>query len=79
MDCLIVDVDRSNAKLTLFRDYIYYWIASPVSEYSHQQTLLKVAADGSTRPHCNASYECWSLGMDIVFHGIWAETDRNKM
>jgi len=74
---LFVDVYSSKAKLTIFRDCNYFWIASMVNAYSFRQMLLRVVADGSTRSACNALYDECSSGFDIVFHVIKAKINSN--
>ena len=77
MASLFIDVHPSKAILTLFRDSIYFIIIPTVSAYSLLQMLLRVVEDGSTGSLCNALYDCHNLGFNIVFHGIYAETNRN--
>ena len=67
---LIVDVQRSKAKLTLFLDGNCLLIASTVSVYSLRQILLRVLVDGNTNLLCNALYDQHSSRYDIDFHGI---------
>ena len=74
---VFVDVNPSKAQLTLFRDGNYFSITSTVNAYSLGQILLRVEADGSTKLSRNALYDSHWSRFDIVFHGIWAETNRN--
>jgi len=72
---LLVDVQPSKAKLTLFRIGNCFLIASTVSAYSLQQMILRVVADGRTRSSCNALYDRRSSTFDGAFHGLCAETN----
>jgi len=67
---LFVDVHPSKAKFTLFLDGNCFLIASTVSEYSLQQMLLWVLADGSTSLLHNTLYDRRSSRFDIALHGI---------
>jgi hypothetical protein len=74
---LFVDVHPFKAKLPLFLDSKCLLIASTVSVYSLRQIVLRVLADGNTDSLHKVLYDCCSLGVDIVFHGICAETKPN--
>ena len=78
MTNLFVDVHPSEAKLTSFRPSNCFIIASTVSAYSLRQIILMVIADGSTRSSRTALHDHHSLCFIIAFHGISAETNRNK-
>jgi hypothetical protein len=67
---LFVDVHPSKAKPTFFPIGNCFLIGFTVSEYSLDQILLRVLADGNTNSVCNASYECRSSKVDIKYHGI---------
>jgi len=75
MASLFVDVHPSKARPTLFLDSNCLVIASTVSACSLRHMLVMVIADGCTRLSCNALYDRRSSRLDIVFHGIWAETN----
>jgi hypothetical protein len=77
MASLLVDVQPSRAKLTLFRIGNCFLIVSTVSAYSLLQMLLRVVVDGRTRSSHNALYDRRSSRFDIAFHGICAETTPN--
>jgi len=74
---LFVDVHRSKAKQTSFRNGNCFLIASTVSAYSLWQMLLRVVADGSTRSSRDALYDHCTSRFDIAFQGICAETNPN--
>jgi hypothetical protein len=76
---LFDDVHPSKVKLTLFREGNCFLIASTISAYSLGQMLLKVVADRSTRPSCNALYDHHSTRFHTVFHGIWTAQNPNMM
>jgi hypothetical protein len=67
---VFVDVHPSKAKQTLFRDRVYFLIASTVSANSIRQMLLRVVVDGCTRLLSNPIYDHCSSRCDIMFRGI---------
>ena len=78
MASFFVDVNQSQAKLTVFRDSNCFIIASTVSAYSLLEMLVRVGAEGSTESLRNAVYDHRSSRLDIAFHAIRAETNRNN-
>jgi hypothetical protein len=74
---LFVDVHPSKPKLTSFLDSNCFLVASTISEYSFQQMLLSVLADGRTNSLGNASYDCCGRSNDITVHGIWDKQNPN--
>jgi hypothetical protein len=74
---LFVAVHSSNAMLALLLDGYCFLIASTASEYSLQQMLLRVLADGSTGSLFNALYDHGSSRFDIAFVELLAKTNPN--
>jgi len=74
---LFVDTHPYNAKLIVFLHGNYYLIASTISEYSLRLGLQRVLADESTSLLRIALYDIHSLRFDIVFQGMWTETNLN--
>jgi hypothetical protein len=72
-----VDVHQSKAKLALIWNGNCFVIASTVRAYSLEQILLRVVTDGRTKSLRNALNNCRSSRVDIAFHEICAEKNRN--
>jgi hypothetical protein len=78
MASLCMDVNLSNAKLTLFCYRVFFSIASTFSGYSTLQQLLMVLADSTTRSWCIALFDRENSTFDISFQAICAETNPNR-
>ena len=77
MTSVFVDVHRSKAKLTLFRDGNSFLIVSTACAWYLQQMFPKLIADGSTRSSRDALCDHRSSRCDVAFHRSWAETNPN--
>jgi hypothetical protein len=67
---LFVDIHQYKAKLSLFLDGNWVFIAPSVSEYSLWQRLLQVLPDGRTSLQCNTLLDHCSSKIDIAFKEI---------
>jgi hypothetical protein len=74
---LLVDIHPFKAKPTFFGDGNCFLNAFTVSVYSLHQMLLRVVADGIISSSRNAWYDSRCFRFDIVFNGIWDESNPN--
>ena len=74
---LFVDVQPSNAILTLFFVGNCFLIATIVREYSLCQIILRVLAKGSTKLGCKVLNVHRNSRFVIAVHGICGETNPN--